>query len=275
MEINAGMVKALREKTGLPMMECKKALEEAKGDDTLAVELLRKKGMAQLTKRAGRETSEGRVVCHADAATGRVAMVEVLCETEPVAGTADFVKLAEMTVQAASAMESPTAEAILAQPIPGQPSRRISDFLHDVVNRIRENVRLGRVAALTGSVGQYLHHDSKKGVLVQFSGPCPDELKLDVCMHVVAMRPMCTRREEVDPELVAQERRIAAEQVTGKPANLIDKIVTGKLNRWYSEIVLLEQLFVKDDKKSVGQVLKAASPDLTVTRFHRFEIGEG
>jgi elongation factor Ts len=274
MEINAGMVKALREKTGLPMMECKKALEEAKGDDTLAVELLRKKGMAQLTKRAGRETSEGRVVVSADAATGRVAMVEVLCETEPVAGTADFIRLTQIAGQAAAKIESPTAEAVLAQPIPDQPSRKIGDFVHDVVNRIRENIRIGRVTALTGNVGQYLHHDNKKGVLVQFSGPCPEELKLDVCMHVVAMRPMCTRREEIDPELVARERRIAAEQVTGKPANLIDKIVTGKLNRWYSETVLLEQLFVKADKKSVGQVLKAVSPDLTVTQFQRFEIGE-
>ncbi len=272
MEITAAMVRALREKTGLPMMECKKALGETQGDAAKAIEVLRKKGMAQLSKRAGRATSEGRVAFHNDG--GRTAMVEVVCETAPVADTDDFGKLARWSAQVAARLSSPTADAILAQPQPENPAQTVGDYLHDVVNRIRENIRIARVAVGEGYIGQYLHHDGKKGVLVQFSGPCPDELKLDVCMHVAAMRPMCTRRDEVDPQLVEQERRIAAEQVKDKPANIIDKIVTGKLNRWYSEVVLLDQPFVKDDKKSVGQVLKAAAPDLTVQRFDRFEIGE-
>jgi elongation factor Ts len=272
MAITAAMVRALREKTGLPMMECKKALEETQGDEAGAVEVLRKKGMSQLTKRAGRQTSEGRVSFCTDG--GRTAMVEVLCETGPVADTEDFGKLARWAAQIATRLDNPTADAILAEPVPGKPAQKLGDYLHDVVNRIRENIRIGRVAAVDGHVGRYLHHDSKKGVLVQFTGPCPDELKLDVCMHVAAMRPMCTRREEVDPQVVEQERRIAAEQVKDKPANIIDKIVAGKLNRWYSEVVLLDQLFVKDDKKSVGQVLKAAGAELTVKQFHRFEIGE-
>ena len=275
MEITSGMVKALRDKTGLPMMECKKALEECKGDEQQAVELLRKKGHAQLSKRAGRETAHGRVAYYADPASGRAALVEVLCETEPVAGTADFLKLTEAAAQAAARLENPTAEAILAQPAPAAAPRTVGDVLHDVVNRIRENIKLGRVGTAAGHVGHYLHHDLRKGVLVEFSGPCPAETAVDVCMHIVAMRPACTRREEVDPALVEQERRIATEQVKGKPANIVDKIVTGKLNRWYSETVLLEQPFVKDDKQSVGQYLRAASPDLTVKRFVRIEIGEG
>ncbi len=272
MEITAAMVRTLREKTGLPMMECKKALEETGGDDAKAIEWLRKKGMAQLSKRAGRQTSEGRVAFHSDG--GRTAMVEVLCETEPVAGTEDFVKLTRWAAEIAARLPSPTADAILSQPRPDNPAHTLGEFLHDVVNRIRENIRIGRVAAADGHIGQYLHHDGKKGVLVLFSGPCPDALKLDVCMHIAAMRPMCARREEVDPQVVEQERRIAAEQVKDKPANIIDKIVAGKINRWYSDVVLLDQLFVKDDKKSVAQVLQAAAAGLTVTKFHRFEIGE-
>jgi elongation factor Ts len=268
------MVRALRDKTGLPMMECKKALEEAQGDDKLAIELLRKKGLSQVAKRADRATSHGRVTCHIDAAAGRGALVEVLCETEPVTGTDDFVKLAQTTAQVAAALDDPTADTLLAQPVPGEPARKLSDVLHDAVNKIRENIKIGRVASLRGQLGHYVHHDGRKGVLVEFSAACPAEAAADVCMHIVAMRPTYTRREEVDPAAVEQERRIAVDQVQGKPANIVDKIVTGKLDRWYSEIVLLEQPFVKDDKKSVGNYLRGATPNLTVNRFTRLEIGE-
>ncbi len=274
MEISSGMVRALRDKTGLPMMECKKALEEAQGDDKLAIELLRKKGLSQVAKRADRATSHGRVTCHIDAAAGRGALVEVLCETEPVTGTDDFVKLAQTTAQVAAALDDPTADTLLAQPVPGEPARKLSDVLHDAVNKIRENIKIGRVASLRGQLGHYVHHDGRKGVLVEFSAACPAEAAADVCMHIVAMRPTYTRREEVDPAAVEQERRIAVDQVQGKPANIVDKIVTGKLDRWYSEIVLLEQPFVKDDKKSVGNYLRGATPNLTVNRFTRLEIGE-
>jgi len=272
MEITSAMVKGLRDKTGLPMMECKKALEEAQGDEHRAVEVLRKKGLAQIGKRAGRETAEGRIACCAG--PGRVALVEVLCETEPVTGTDDFVRLVKAAGQVAAKLEAPTPESLLTQPVPDNPSRTIHDLLHDAVNKIRENIKIGRVAAVTGHVGHYVHHDGRKGVLVEFNAPCPPEVAADVCMHVAAMRPLCARREEVSPELVEQERRIALEQVKGKPPNMLEKIVAGKLNRWYAETVLLEQPFVKDDKKSVGQFLREQAPDLTVTRFVRLEIGE-
>lgn len=272
MQINPGMVKALREKTGLPMMECKKALEEAGGDEQRAVELLRKKGMAQLTKRAGRETAEGRLTLHADA--GRAAMVELLCETAPVANTDDFIQLGKIAAQVAAKLDNPTAEQVLKQPLPSDPARKVEDFLHDAVNKIRENIRIGRVGTLAGHVGHYLHHDGRKGVMVEFNAACPPDVAADVCMHVAAMRPTYTRREDVEAHLVEQERALAAEQVKGKPANIVDKIVAGKLDRWYSEIVLLEQPFVKDDKKSVGQHLRGVNPALTVNRYLRFEIGE-
>ncbi|MCK4340097.1 MAG: translation elongation factor Ts [Phycisphaerae bacterium] len=274
MAITAGMVKDLREKTGLPMMECKKALDEAGGDEQQAIELLRKKGLVQLSKRAGRETGEGRLTCYLDEASGRAAIVELLCETAPVAGTEDFIELSAAAARAATQIEAPTAENILEQPLPSEPARKVGDLLNDAVNRIRENIKIGRVGVLSGHIGHYLHHDGRKGVLVEFNAACPAELATGVCMHVAAMRPMCVRRDEVDPKLVEQEREIAAEQVQGKPEHILDKIVTGKLNKWYSEIVLLEQPFVKEDKKSVGQILQEAGPELTVNRYVRFEIGE-
>ena len=274
MAITSEMVKALREETGLPMMECKKALEEAQGDMVRAKELLRKKGHSQIAKRAGRETAHGRLVFHQDGGSGRAVLVELLCETEPVTSTDDFIKLGRVAAEAAVRLDAPTPELILAQPVPGNTAQKVGDLLHDAVNRIRENIKIGRVGLATGNFGHYVHHDGRKGVLVEFSGPCPPEIAADVCMHVAAMRPPFARREEVDPALVEQERQIAAEQVKDKPANMIDKIVTGKLNRWYAEIVLLEQPFVKDDKKSVGQFLRGHGPDLTVKRFVRLEIGE-
>jgi elongation factor Ts len=256
------------------MMECKRALEENNGNMEKAIESLRKKGAAQISKRAGRQTSEGRVVCHTDSGSGRTAIVEVLCETEPVANNDDFRKLVDSAVKVAATLENPTADAVLDQPDPADASRKISDILHDVVNRIRENIKIGRVHSATGSVGQYLHHDGKKGVLVEFSEDCPDDVKADVCMHIVAMRPPYARREDVPAEVVEQEREVAKEQVKGKPENIIDKIVTGKINKWYADVVLLEQPFVKDDKKTVGQVLREVAPNLTVNRMVRFEIGE-
>lgn len=273
MAISAGMVMALRKKTGLPMMECKQALEQAGGDEEKAVELLRKKGMKQLSKRMGRATSEGRVACFVDPQTQRAGIVELQCETAPVAGTEDFINLANQLARHAAQMESPTPEALSDQPFLDDSSKKLGDIIHEVVNRLRENVKVARVGQLAGHIGQYTHHNSQVGVLVEMSAECPGEVSADVCMHIAAMRPACARREEVDPAQVEQERQIAAEQAQGKPENIIEKIVTGKLKSWYAEVVLLEQPFVKDDKKSVGQMLMGVAPDLTVQRFLRYEVG--
>lgn len=274
MKATAEMVKALRDKTGLPMMECKQALEETGGDEGKAIELLRKKGHGQLSKRAARETSEGRVAAFIDAQARRGGIAEVLCETAPVANTPDFIKLAQQVVQLAATIEGPTPESVVDLPLLDDPKRKLSDLLHDVVNRLRENIKIARVGSLRGDLGHYVHHNGHVAVLVQMSADAPAEVKADVCMHIAAMRPLCVRREEVDPALVEIERRVATEQVKGKPPQMIDKIVQGKLNRWYSEMVLLEQPFVKEEKKSVGQMLEAAVPGLTVTRFLRYEVGQ-
>jgi elongation factor Ts len=273
MEITARMVMALREKTGLPMMECKHALMEADGDEAKAVDLLRQKGLGQATKRAARETSEGRVACYYDAGQGRAGIVQLQCETAPVASTDDFISLARHIARHAALIDDPTPESVLAQPFQDGPAATLQDHMTDVVNRIRENIRIARVGSLTGVLGQYVHHNGKVGVLVEFSGACPDSLRADICMHVAAMRPPYLRREDIDAATVEHEREIARQQVQGKPPQIVDKIVAGKLNKWFAEVVLLEQPFVKDDKQSVGQVLAAAAPGLTVRRALRFEVG--
>ena len=274
MGITPAMVKQLRDETGLPMMECKQALTESGGDKAKAIEWLRRKGMGQVSKRAARETSEGRIACYVDREHGRAAMVELLCETAPVSNTKDFIDLAAQIARNAVQLDTPTAQAVLDQPLVGEPGRKVQDFMHDAVNRLRENIQIAHVGTLTGHIGHYLHHNAQVGVLVEMSAAAPEELKSDVCMQIAAMRPVCARREEVKPELVEIERRLATEQAQGKPANIIEKIVEGKLNRWYAEMVLLEQPFVKDDKKSVGQVLREAVPNLTVNRFLRYEVGQ-
>ena len=273
MAISAAMVKALREKTGLPMMEGKQALEESNGDETKAVEILRKKGLGQAGKRTERATSQGRVACYVAADNQNAGLVELQCETAPVANTDDFIKLAAALAQVAGTMDDPTPENVLTQNVPGG-SGTIGDMLTDVINKIRENIRVARIANLKDNVGHYAHHNGQVGVLVSMSDDCPAEVKADVCMHIAAMRPLCTRREQVDAKLIAEEREVAAEQAKGKPANIIEKIVDGKMNRWFGEMVLLEQPFVKDDKQSVGAMLASKKPGLTVREFVRYEVGK-
>jgi elongation factor Ts len=273
MAITAGMVKALRDKTGLPMMECKKALAEAGGDEEKAIEVLRRLGAGQIRKMASREVTEGRIACYVDPETQQAGIVELRCETASVANTDDFVKLAAAIARQAAVTEAPAAETIRAQPYVDNPSRTLADHMDEVFNRLRENLRIARVARLAGNVGQYLHHNAQVGVLVEMSGPCPEELKTDLCMHIAALNPAYTHREEVHAKEVEQQKTLFAEAAKGKPEPIVEKIVAGKLNRWYSEFVLLEQPFVKDDKKSVGQVLKEVAPDLTVTHFVRYEVG--
>lgn len=273
MAITAAMVKTLRERTGLPLMDCKNALSEVDGDEDKAIQVLRKKGAAKIEKMAGRETSQGRVACFVDAENRRAGIVELRCESAPVAKTDDFIDLANLMARQAAAAEAPTPESILNAPLLDDPSRTIADALAEVFNRLRENIQLANVARLTGHIGSYVHHDQQKGALVAFSGECPPQLANGVCMHVTAINPKSTRRDEIDAALVEKERAAALESAKGKPENIIDKIVDGKMNKWFGEIVLLEQAYVLDDKKSVGDALKEVSQDLTITGFARFVVG--
>lgn len=270
MEISAAQVKAFRDKTGLPMMECKKALVEAGGDENEALELLKKAGLLKVAKMSDREASEGRISIAEHA--GRIGMAELRCETEPVAGTAEFVQIANYAARFAAESDDPTVDGVLAHALPDRPGT-LGDMLQEVFNRIRENMKLHRVFSAKGPAGTYLHHNAKVGVIAELTAECPEVLRKGLCMHIASMKPAALRREEVPAGDTAAARERFAAEAAGKPPAVAEKMVDGKLSRWYSEFVLLEQPYVLDDKISVDQALKQADPKLTVTRYTRYEVG--
>jgi elongation factor Ts len=279
LEITAAAVKALRDRTNLPMMECKAALIEAEGDMERAVVILRSKFAAIKDKKGGRETAEGRIGAFVDEGRKVGGIVELRCETAPSANNELFVTLARDLARQVALKGATTAEDLLAQPFVDEPSRTVADRINDVIGAIRENMRPARVKQLKGLVGSYVHHDGSVGALVQVEGERADaQLLRDVCMHITAARPIYARREDVPADVVQREKEIARAQIASdpknanKPANIIDKIAEGKLKTWFAENVLLEQPFVRDDTKTVGALLQGAG--LTLVQFVRFRVGE-
>ncbi len=275
MSVSAVDVKKLRDRTNAPFGDCKVALTEAEGDMEKAVEILRKKNAAIKDKKMERETAEGRIAVCIDQAQQVGAIVELRCESAPVAKTDIFVKLAEDVVRQVAAQNPPSLEALLAQPCLGDPKKTVTDRINEAVGLIRENMKLARCARLSGLLGSYVHHDGSVGVLLQVEGAQADpQLLRDVCMHITARNPVAGRREDVPAEVIQKEKEIAQAQAasTGKPANILEKIAEGKLKTWFAENVLLEQPFVKDDSQTVGDLLKAAG--LTFGRFVRYKVGE-
>lgn len=274
-QISAAMVKALRERSGLPMMDCKKALQEADGDENAAMELLRKRGAAAAEKKAGRAMAEGRIGGYVDAAKGVAALVEMQCETAPVSNNPEFKTLADNIARHAALTGDAHPDTIGSEKFIDDSAKTVQDLVHDVLNRIRENMKIARVVRATGKAATYVHHNGRVAVLIIVEGDNPDpEILNDVCMHIAAMSPQAVTRQDMPADLVAKEEEIAREQIraSGKPDNLVDKILTGKMKRWYAEHVLVEQPFVKDDKKTVGKLLEAAG--IKVTRFTRMQVGE-
>lgn len=259
-EISAKTVMALREKTGLPMMECKKALKEAEGDETRAVEILKSQYGKVMEKRALNPTEEGRIFVNvADDGSAGV-MVEMQCESAPVASNEEFNELGNaLATQLLTGPGAATPEELLAQPYPGKSGVTLQQEFEDIVNKIREKIVVARVIRVDGPVGSYTHHDGKTAVLFQAEGEGGSDALRDVAMHIAALKPVVTNVEELDPQVVKQERDRLVEEAkaTGKPDNIIDKIVDGRLKVFYREDagVLVEQPFAKDDSKSVSQVL--------------------
>lgn len=272
MEISASAVMALRNKTGLPMMDCKKALIEAGGDEPKAIEILEKAAKGRISKLADRVATEGRIACFVDPVKKIGGIIELRCETAPVANTDDFRNLANEIARHVAHADNPTPQSIMEMTMLGG-GKKLGDYFAETVNRIRENMQVAKVAKFTGEIGSYVHHNGQVGVMIELSKPCPDELKADTCMHIAAMKPPYRTREEVPAAEIAKERANAAEAVKDKPPQMVEKIVSGKIDRWFAEIVLLEQPFVKDDKQSVGKMLGSKVPGLTINRFVRFEVG--
>jgi elongation factor Ts len=274
-EISATAVKSLREQTGLPLMECKRALTESGGDVEGAIEFLRKAGKAKMIGRAAdRETSFGRLAVFASIEPPVGSIIEIRCESAPVASNEEFIKLAHnLAEQLALGAGVATPEALLDEPSPGKPGSTLRQQFDDLNNRIREVFRLARIQRLDGACGGYVHHDGANAVLLQIEGGNPEVAK-DICMHIAASRPIVVAKEDLDPQLVAKEREILSAQARqeGKPEKIIEKMVEGRLRDFYARHCLLEQPFVKDSDQTVGQVAKAAG--MKIVRFVHWMLGK-
>ena len=277
-EITAAQVKALREETGLPMMECKTALSEAGGDKEEAIELLTKKYKGKMEARAGRETGEGRIAVYIDQSGTTGGMVELRCETAPVAKNAVFVELAnKLARQVAEQGEAePAPDAILASPSVTDPGKAAAEVVTDVYGKLRETMNLARCRRVTGNhLTSYVHHDGKSGVLIALdAAPTDENAGLDLCHHATFSRPLAVERDGVPTETVEKHRQQSREIALGegKPEKIIDKIVEGKVKAFYAQNVLMEQEHVKVSKTKVRDVLKAAGVN-AVTDLAFMQVG--
>ncbi|MCA9257890.1 MAG: translation elongation factor Ts [Planctomycetales bacterium] len=273
-EITAAMVKQLRDETQLPMMECKKALNECGGDMDAAKQKLREAGKKFMGKRQDRSTEEGRIAINCAVAQPHGAIIELQCESAPVASNDEFVQLAnDLATQLALGPGAATDAELWSQPSPSRQGITLEEQRDELQNKIREVFRLARLERIVGACGGYVHHDGKSGVLLQVEGGT-DELAKEVAMHVAAMRPASVSISELDPAEVEKERAVLTEAARneGKPENIIDKMVEGRLKNFYAERVLEEQPFVKDDKQTVGAVAKAGA--MKLVKFVRWQVGE-
>ncbi len=270
MAITAAEVKALRERTGAGMMECKKALVEAGGDIEQAVEVLRKSGQAKADKKAGRVAAEGRIVVAQDSAAAVIA--EINCETDFVANDSNFTDFAELVARTVLAERPADVAALMALEVEGT---RLEQVRTDLVAKIGENVSVRRFSVVSprGQLASYVH-GTRIGVLIDVQGG-DESLARDLAMHVAASSPVCVSADQVDPEVLAKEREILLDQARqeGKPEEIVEKMVEGRVRKYLAEITLLGQPFVKDPDLKVEKLLKQAGA--TVHGFVRYEVGEG
>ena len=279
MAISASMVKELRDQTGAGMMDAKRALTETDGDMEAAVDLLRVKGLAKADKKAGRTTSEGLVAVAVQGGVG--VAVEVNSETDFVARNAEFQRMCRGIAEAALDVEG-DVEALKAAPMGG---KTVADVLTDHVATIGENLTLRRMARLTGgTVASYVHNAEaenmgKIGVLVAVEGGQGDAAAIgrQVAMHVAATNPASLDESDLEPAVVERERQVLTEQAreSGKPEGVIEKMIAGRMSKFYKEVCLLKQPFVINPDQSVEQAVGDAGADLKVTGFVRFAVGEG
>jgi elongation factor Ts len=284
------MVKDLRERTGAGMMDVKNALTEANGDMEEATKILRKKGLAAAGKKAGRVTAEGAVVAHVDGDSG--VLVEVNCETDFVGRNENFQGFARRVALVIAKSNAETVEQLLEERWPDDADGlTVGQKVAETIGSIKENITIRRFArynaAPNASIGVYIHAGGKIGVMVEIAneqgirGERANELAREVAMHVAAAEPRFLRREDVTEKDLDTEREIAREQAvkSGKPENIVEKMVTGKMEKFYGEACLLEQPYIRDDKSTVSQYVAKQAKEhgcaYVVTRFTRFKLGEG
>jgi elongation factor Ts len=283
MEISAADVKKLREKTGAGMMECKKALVDSEGDFAKAEKLLKEKGLAAVEKRSGRATNEGKVFIKISGDGSRAALVELASETDFVARNPEFIALG--AVIAGKALEKGYAE----------PNEELSALVTDLAARIRENMSLKRLtlvkAAANEYLAQYIHGDGNIGVVVKFESEKPEIFKNDeaknfaftIALHIAAFNPLALDRTKIDPAFLREQEEIfrkqmeGDEKLQGKPANVIDNILKGKISKYLADICLVEQAYVKDEKMTVAQALadcgKKLGAAISVKDYVYYKVG--
>lgn len=282
--ITAAMVKALRDATGAGMMDVKSALTEAQGNVEEATKILRKKGLAAAGKKAGRVTAEGTVQTLVDGNVG--VMVEVNCETDFVGRNENFRAFAADIAKVIAGSKATTVDALNAEEWPGA-GETVAQKTAEMIGSIKENITIRRFvryeAAPGATIGTYIHGGGKIGVIVELVGSDEKgpEVARDVAMHVAAAEPRFLRREDVTEKDLDTEREIARDAAlkSGKPENIVEKMVTGKMDKFYGEACLLEQPYIRDDKATVSQHLakqgKEHGCNYVVTRFERYKLGEG
>jgi elongation factor Ts len=280
-EISANLIKELREKTGAGVLDCKKALTETGGDLEKAIDQLRKSGVAKAEKKSGRITTEGRISIKIEG--NQAALVEVNCETDFVAKNPDFQNFSEGLAGLVLKEKPNDLNALQELSLNGQ---KIKDILQGMVAKIGENISVRRFQLVSASadekLGSYIHMGNKIGVVVKIKGPADklsDAAARDVAMHVAASTPQYLSRELIPADAIEREKAIYAEQMKEmkKPPQVLEKILEGKLARFADEVCLVSQPFVKDPtgKQSVADFLKAIHPEIKVTEFVRYQVGEG
>jgi len=268
------MVKELRERTSSGMMECKKALVEANGDMELAIENMRKAGLAKADKKSGRIAAEGIIGVQVSDNGKSVAIIDINCETDFVAKADDFVNFVKSVSNALLNANIETEEQLLAMPL--EDGVTVDEMRRGLISKLGENITIRRFEKYNtqeGGTACYLH-GNKIGVIVELA-VADAELGKDVAMHIAASKPICVSEDQVSPETIEKEKEIFAAQAaeSGKPAEIIEKMVLGRVSKFLAEVTLLGQPFIKDDKITVGKL--AASKGNRVIRFSRFEVGEG
>lgn len=274
-QISAADVQRLRQVTGVGMMDCKKALEEAGGDFDAAIDILRKKGQKVAAKRADRDAKEGLIVARSANGGKTAALVEVNCETDFVARNDDFSNFAGEIADLVIDKQPADLDALRALTLGD--GRTVETALTDMTGKIGEKIDVRRFAVVTSDAGQvvaYIHPGSRLGVLIDADGANVEEVGRDAAMQVAALNPVSTSRDEVPDEIKQKELEIGRETARneGKPDAILEKIAQGKLERYYKDNVLLEQPFVKDASMTVGEMLKKAGAN--VKRFVRFALGD-
>ncbi len=276
MAITASLVKELRERTGSGMMDCKKALVETGGDIEAAIDMMRKSGQAKAAKKAGRIAAEGIIAIKFSADGKRGAMVEINCETDFVTKNDNFISFADAVAERVLTSGAASVEELLNEPLHDGEETTVNTAREALIVKIGENMNVGRFERFStenGYLASY-RHGVHIGVVVELLGG-DEKLGKDIAMHVAASNPVCVSADQVPAEILDKEREIFKAQAleSGKPENIMDKIVDGRVRKFLSEITLLGQAFVKDPDTTVEKLLAAA--DAKVVGFKRYEVGEG